>query len=432
MSEITLHKIDKIYSYEKVLDDVSFDVHRGERIGLIGRNGTGKTTLFKIITGREHPSGDIAKVIIRKGAVICSLDQIPDYDNALDVRSILEEPFLELLKMEKDLRKQEQGFSKLSGRDLEEKLEQYRKDQDRFDRMAGYQINEKIRWVTAGLKIPEDQMNRSFNSLSGGEKTRVVLASILLKEPDVLLLDEPTNHLDMDSVEWLEEFLRRFNGAALIISHDRYFLDRVINKILILKDGKIEKFNSNYSNYALEMKNRNTEAINEYNVIQKQIRKIEADLRKSIARNSKNHSAFMSGKIRDLSAELEELKHIRKPKSDKQIGLHFNTTSKTSKIVLRLENVSKGYDNGLVLKHIDMLITKHQKVAIIGPNGSGKSTLIKLMIGQLFPDLGHNVSSGRIYVGNGIKAGYLDQDLLFPDEWMAHWGTDRKGCRRMD
>ncbi|MCD4819006.1 MAG: ABC-F family ATP-binding cassette domain-containing protein [Candidatus Cloacimonetes bacterium] len=416
MSEINVNNISKIFSYEYVLNGVSFDISKGERVGLIGRNGTGKTTLFKIITGRERKSGDIGNVVIRKGAVISCLDQIPIYADEVTSWQILYKPFLKFDKIKKEMEILEKQMETASEQDLDTLVEKYKVVQNHFENTGGYEIETRIKWVCVGLKIPESLFNQSFNLLSGGEKTRITLASMLLKNPDVLLLDEPTNHLDMQSVEWLEGYLQKYEGAALIITHDRYFIDRVINKIFVLENGKVTKFNSNYSNYATEMKNRETTALNEQDKMQKEIRKIKMDLKKSIARNAKNHSAFMSAKIRDLTAELEDKKKSHKPQSSKNMGLWLTTIKKSSKIVLRMESICKSFGDNQVLNNLDFYVQKQEKVAIIGANGSGKSTLIRLMMEQVFSGTGLIADRGEVYVGVGIKIGYLDQELEFSDQ----------------
>ena len=413
MSEISVNNISKIFTYEYILEDVTFQVGKGERVGLIGRNGTGKTTLFNIITGREEKSGDLGSVVIRKGAKIGRLDQIPNYPTSTTTAMILHQPFQQLKSMQIELSKLEKRLE-IDFEDSE-LLEEYKQLQHKFDAEGGYEIETKIKWVCLGLKISTDLYEKSFELLSGGEKTRVTLAKILLSEPDVLLLDEPTNHLDMESVEWLENFLQKYTGAALIITHDRYFIDRAINKIIVLENGKVTKFNSNYTNYALELQNRAQAAMNEYSHLKKEISRKQKELRQSIARNAKNHSAFMSVKIRELTADLDNMKQISKPKNTKKMGLKINSISKSSKIVLRMEKVNKSYGQQLVLDQLDFYVEKAEKIAIVGANGCGKSTLIKLMMDQVNRADRFTAESGEVYVGAGIKVGYLDQELEFPN-----------------
>jgi ATPase subunit of ABC transporter with duplicated ATPase domains len=416
MSEIQVSNISKIFSYEYVLQNVSFDVHRGERIGLIGRNGSGKTTLFRLITGRERKSGDIGEIIIRRGATICCLDQIPEYPSGTTPQQILHQPFAQLMELGRRMQEMEARMA-ANPPHLDELLQEYTPLASEYEASGGYEFEDRIKWVCVGLDIAPELFDQPYDLLSGGEKTRVVLASLLLQNPDVLLLDEPTNHLDMPSVEWLEEYLKRFEGAVLIISHDRYFLDNAVNKILHLQDGSITKYNSNYTNFALGLKNREAQAWNEYSNVKKELRKLQADLRKSIARNAKNHSQFMSIKIRQLSAEIQEKKQQKQqPRDERVMGLQLQASRKSSKTVLRMQGVQKGFDGRSVLKNIDLLITKGEKVAIIGPNGAGKSTLIRLMMEQLFPGTGIQPDAGEVYVGEGIRAGYLDQELEFDDQ----------------
>ena len=413
MSEISVENISKIFTYEYILEDVSFQVGKGERVGLIGRNGTGKTTLFNIITGREDKSGDLGGVVIRKGAKIGRLDQIPDYPINTTPKMILHQPFEYLKKLQNELFQLEKEME--TDFDSSSLMEKYKNIQHQFDASGGYEIETKIKWVCLGLKISHDLLEMDFNNLSGGEKTRITLAKILLSEPDILLLDEPTNHLDMGSVEWLENFLQKFSGAALIITHDRYFIDKTINKMIVLENRKVTKFNTNYSNYAVEMKNRAKATMNEYSHLKKEVSRKQKELRQAIARNAKNHSAFMSVKVRELTADLENMKQITKPKSAQKMGLKINAISKSSKIVLRMENVKKSYDSNLVLNNLDFYVEKGEKIALVGANGCGKSTLIKLMMDQILKHDRFMAESGEVYVGAGIKVGYLDQELEFPN-----------------
>ncbi len=416
MSEISVVNLVKRYTADNVLDGVSFELSPGERVGLIGNNGAGKTTLFRIITGQEHPSGDSGSVIIRKGAKICCLDQLPTYSPKATAFQILRRPFRKLMALQEDIQNLETQLSKAEPADAPETLRRYGVMREEFEDNGGYEIDDRIKWVSLGLRIDDDLLHKPFEALSGGEGTRVALAEMLLQKPDAILLDEPTNHLDMQSVEWLEDSLRKFPGAALIVSHDRYFLDRVINRILVLENGKTRAYTCNYSNYRLEVETQKKAAYNEYNKVDKKIRRLKSDLRKSIARNQRSHSPFLATRNRELAKELANLQQIKKPKPARTIRLRFTTIKKSSRTVLRLTNVHKSYGPREVLGGLNLYVKHRDKLAVIGTNGCGKTTLIKLMLEQLSPGQGIHPDSGDVYVGEGIKAGYLDQTLSFPNE----------------
>jgi len=416
MSEISVVNLVKRYTVDNVLDGVSFDLSPGERVGLIGNNGAGKSTLFKILTGREQPSGDTSRVTTRKGAKVCCVDQLPSYSADMTALDILRQPFRRLIALEERIALLETKLSKTNPAEAPTMLHQYGLMREEFENDGGYEIGNKIKWVCLGLGIDADLLGKPFQALSGGERTRVALGEILLQKPDVMLLDEPTNHLDMQSVEWLEDSLRRYPGAALIVSHDRYFLDRVISRILVLENGRMAAFACNYSNYVLEVETRKKAAYNEYSKIDKEIRRLKSELRKNIARNQRNHSAFLSARNRELAKELQNLRKVQRPKSVRTINLRLSAMKKSSKTVLRLANVHKSYGPRKVLRGLDLYVKHRDKLAIIGGNGCGKTTLIKLILGQIGSGQGLQPDSGEVYVGEGIRAGYLDQTLAFPNQ----------------
>ena len=242
MIEISLNKAKRSFGFKNVLDGFDFEANTGDRIGLIGPNGCGKTTIFKIIAGEEKL--DFGTLSIRKGATLGLLSQIPPrVSDDLKVRDMLLKNFSKLFDIEKRMREYENSFATLSSKELDKALKGYGRLQDEFQTLGGYEINEKISKVCGGFKITDDMLERSFNALSGGEKTIVNLASLIIRNPDILLLDEPTNHLDIDTLEWFEKFLGNYKGTIIISSHDRYFLDKVVNKIVFVDKGKADVYN---------------------------------------------------------------------------------------------------------------------------------------------------------------------------------------------
>ncbi|WMT42488.1 ATP-binding cassette domain-containing protein [Paenibacillus sp. D2_2] len=276
--------IQKYYGAELVLSDVTFEIKEGEKVGLIGRNGSGKTTLMKMISGSDMP--DQGTLSIRKNARIGTLAQIPDYGNGETVYHVLQSAFQNLLDIKEEMQQLEAEMSSTdtaaNPSTLEALLRQYGHMQEEFESSGGYEIEASIDRVASGLGIPVEQYHRPFSTLSGGEKTKVGLAVILLQNPDILLLDEPTNHLDMEAIEWLEIYLGAYSGTAIITSHDRYFLDAVVAKIIEIEDGEAFTYHCNYSKYKEEKEARLLQQFAEYQEQQKKIQKMKESIKQLI------------------------------------------------------------------------------------------------------------------------------------------------------
>jgi ATP-binding cassette subfamily F protein 3 len=277
MIEIELNNIKKNYGLKNILDGVSFEVKTGEKIALIGENGSGKSTILKIISGRE--TSDYGNVSIRKGAEIGFLEQTysNEYEN-LNVREYLQKSFKKYFDMEINLIKLEE-LMKDSNQNIEDVIKNYGRIQEEYIAIGGYELEEKFKKTCSGFKFNEEFLNKKYNCLSGGEKTIVNLATILLKNPDILLLDEPTNHLDIETLEWLENFLIAYKGTVLLISHDRFFLDKVVNKIILLENGKTDIYFGNYSYFVEEDERRTLAEFEKYKNQQKQIEKMKESIK---------------------------------------------------------------------------------------------------------------------------------------------------------
>ena len=409
MVEITLKDIEKSFGVEQVLEGVSFEIKKGDRIGLIGKNGTGKTTIFKMIAGKESYESGI--LIASKGLSIGYLDQIPNYDGAYKVIDILNLAFESIFTLKNDMEALEKRMCTCNEDANKELLQKYGRIQLRYESLGGYSHQEKLNKVCSGLKITNDFKNKLFSKLSGGEKTKVILAKILIENPDVLLLDEPTNHLDIESVEWLEKFIDEYRGSVLIISHDRYFLDRVVTKIFEIHNKRINVYHGNYSYYVLEKKLKQDEMLQKYNSQQKKIDQMEDAIKrfKDWGKRADNPSMFK--KASSMQKRIEKMEKIDKPIIDsKKINLKFSNTGRTANKIIVVKGLYKSFDNNNILENIHFEVNFGQAVGIIGMNGSGKTTLLKCILGILPPD------RGEILLGSRAKIGYLEQVINFVND----------------
>jgi len=407
MIELSLNNIQMYYGANEVLTDVSFQLKSGERIGLIGKNGTGKTTLFKIISGKESPyAGD---VFFRKGSTVGYLDQIPVYKDAT-VQEVLNLGLGELNNINKELRLLEQKMADVS-EDYDKVLAKYGETQLRFEHLGGYEIEERMSKVIAGFKFDANFLDMDFELLSGGEKTKVMLAKLLLEEPSILLLDEPTNHLDIDTVEWLEGFLNDYKGSVVIISHDRYFLDSTVTRIMELINKKSVEFVGNYSYYVEEKERRLIQQIKEYEHQQKKIKSMEEAIKRFRDWGSRADNEFMFKKAKSMEKRIERMDKVDRPKTnEKKIKLAFDSGDRSGKEVVKAENVYKAFDAKEVLKDVNFKLFYTDKVALLGPNGTGKSTLFNMILEKFAPD------QGKVDVGASVSIGYLEQEITFEEE----------------
>jgi len=406
MIELALKNIEKYYGGNKVLDGITFEVHQGDRIGVLGRNGSGKTTIFKIISGMENYEG--GTLSIRKGATIGYLDQIPSYTEDYNVIDVLNEAFKELFTLKQEMQKLEIKMANATQKELDIIIKKYGKIQIEFESKNGYSIEEKLGKICTGLKIDEDFKERRFNSLSGGEKTTVILGKILLQNPDILLLDEPTNHLDIESVEWLEEFLREYSGTVMVISHDRYFLDSTVNKIIEIQRGTSDIYLGNYSYYVQEKERRLTEAYEEYKIQQKKINDMEEAIKRFKDWGARGDNGKMFKKAENMRKRIERMEKMEKPIIDnKGIDLEFSVDNRSGKDVIIIEGLEKSFDKTPLLENLDFQVKYGEKVGLIGKNGCGKTTLFNILLGRIQAD------QGSVKLGANVKIGYLEQNIKF-------------------
>lgn len=409
MIEIGVSNLAKLFGVDKIFENVTFDVKTKDKIGLVGRNGTGKTTLMKILAGYENfQSGQINK---RKGLVLGYLEQIPNYEDENTVSDVLNKAFQYLQDIKKQMEQLERTFDNLDGEELQSAIKKYSYLHDSYQIAGGYDTKEKLNKILQGLNVSDEMQKREFNTLSGGEKTRVILGKILLEEPDLLLLDEPSNHLDIKSVEWLEEYLKNYEGTIVMVSHDRYFLDRVSNKIIELEADGVQIYNGNYSRYVAEKELRFLQAMKEYESQQKNIKKIEDQIQRYRIWGEMRDSDKMYKRAKELEKRLEKIEKINKPIVDKKsANFQINGVSRSGKEVIKVININKTYNTKQLFSNIEFTLFYNDSMCILGENGTGKSTILKIIIDEIQSD------KGEVKIGSNVKIGYLPQEVSFDRE----------------
>ncbi len=406
MLEIVCNKVNKNFGNKEVLKDINFEIKTNEKIALIGQNGCGKTTLLKLIAKNDTPtSGDI---FVRKDASIGILTQQPNNEwNEQLVKDIIYSSLTDINILKEKLKQEEEKMLNSTDDKLNKCIEKYTKLQDEFIKIGGYEIDSKIAKIVAAFKV-ESLLDKKYKFLSGGEKTIINLITILVTEPDILLLDEPTNHLDIDMIEWLENFLRNLKKTVLIVSHDRYFLDKTVNKIILIDNKEAEIFHGNYSYYLEENERRLTQEFNAYKSQQKQIE----EMKKAIKRLKEfGRLAYPCGekffrRAASIEKRLEKIDIIEKPQNQKNINLQFNVEKRSGNDVLNCTNYSLTIDNKNLLVKTSFYLKYQERVCLMGKNGTGKSTFIKEIINR----------KDNIKLGSNLSIGYIPQDINFEDE----------------
>ena len=403
MIEIQVNDLVKSFEVGKnVLDGLTFQVDQGERVGLLGRNGAGKTTLFKILTGElDYDEGT---VVVGQGRRVGLISQIPVYPAGYTVEDVLRSAFARLQSLAEEMRALEARMA--AGESDPAILKRYGTLSERFEAFGGYDTDVAVNKIVSGLSIPDAQRGQLFDSLSGGEKTRVNLGRLILEDTDILLLDEPTNHLDLHATEWLEEYIRGFHGTVVTISHDRYFLDRTVTRVIEIQDGKAEFYSGNYSFYAVEKERRYQERMKQYEKEQAKIQQLEK------AAEQLRVWAFMGmdktyRRAISMEKRIERMRTTSKPTKARKMDARFSSAEFHGDEVLGIRNVSKSYGDKHLFEGISLKVEGGERIALIGDNGTGKSTLIKMIVGELYPD------DGRIKTGPQVKEAYLPQIVRF-------------------
>ena len=418
MIDVSVSSLVKSFEIGKnILDGLSFSVNTGERVGILGHNGCGKTTLFRILTGElDYDKGE---VMIAPGKRLGLISQIPVYPEGWTVEDVLRDAHRRLYDISRRI---DDLTRAMEHDDSGALLAEYDRLSEDFRRLGGYDMDVDRNRVANGLDIPAPMRAQPFASLSGGEKTRVNLARLILEDTDILLLDEPTNHLDLHATEWLEEYLLHFRGTVLVISHDRWFLDRVVQRSIEISDGKAEFYSGNYSFYVEERQRRFEEKLKKY---EKDQAKIEQLTR---AAEQMHLWAFMGAdklhkRAFSMEKRIEKLSQSEKPTERRKLNVKFKEREFNGDEVLAADNVSKGFGGRTLFSGVDLLVEGGERIALIGDNGTGKSTLVKLIIGEEPPDTGY------LALGPAVRTAYLPQMVSFSVDSRSMLDTMLYDCR---
>ena len=403
MIEIQVDRLVKSFEVgHNVLDGLTFQIDQGERVGLLGRNGAGKTTLFKILTGElDYDEG---QVTVAQGRRVGLISQIPVYPAGYTVEDVLRSAFARLHALAEEM---ESLAARMAAGESDERiLKRYGALSEKFEVFGGYDTDVAVNKIARGLSISDEMRRQLFDSLSGGEKTRVNLGRLILEDTDILLLDEPTNHLDLHATEWLEEYVRSFRGTVVTTSHDRYFLDRIVTRVIEIQDGKAEFYSGNYSFYAVEKERRFQERMKQYEKEQAKIQQLEKAAEQlrvwAFQGMDKTYRRAIS-----MEKRIERMRTTSKPTKARKMDARFSSAEFHGDEVLGLRSLSKSYGDKHLFDGISLKVEGGERIALIGDNGTGKSTLIKMIVGELYPD------DGRIRLGPQVRMAYLPQIIHF-------------------
>ncbi|MCL2372487.1 MAG: ATP-binding cassette domain-containing protein [Defluviitaleaceae bacterium] len=402
MIDISVYELNKYYGSNHVLRGVSFEIYKGEKVGLLGKNGSGKTTLFKVLAQDEaFESGHVSKA---SGKKVEFLAQIPVFGEEDMVEDILRSSFQEVFATQT-------AMQKIEGDPDPATLARYGKLMEEYERLGGYDVELKIEKICNGMNIGEAMRQSLFRLLSGGEKTRINLARILLRDCDILLLDEPTNHLDLVSMAWLEGFIRDFPGTVVTISHDRVFLDNTISRVIELEGGQANFYSGNYSFYVEEKHQRFLTQAEQYKQQQRKIEQLETAIKRQRVWAAINPSnTGLAKRALAMEKRIEQMEKVDKPATARKMTEDFNSGGYAAKEILSLDRVRKAYGSNILLRDASLSINRNDRIALIGANGCGKTTLLRLIMAQEAAD------SGVVKVSSNIKIAYMSQIITFPDD----------------
>ena len=391
--------ISKSFGSNEIIKDATFLVNEHEKVAIVGVNGAGKTTLLKILTGEE--SADSGSIILAKDAKLGYLRQINNVDSALSIIDELYTVIEPILNMEKRMSQMQEDMKHLTGSELEELYSSYTALTHSYELMDGYAAKSRVVGILKGLGFEEADFDRKINTLSGGQKTRVFLAKLLLEEPDIILLDEPTNHLDLRSIEWLESYLLNYKGAVVIVSHDRYFLDKIVSKVIDIENGNVQMYLGNYTDFSNKKQMLLDAKMKEYLNQQQEIKHQEAVITKLKQFNREKSIK----RAESRQKQLEKIERVEAPQTySENMRLSLDISKESGKDVLTVHNLSKSFDHKKLFWDINFEIKRGERVAIIGDNGTGKTTLLKIINGLLNPD------TGEVIYGSNVSVAYYDQE----------------------
>lgn len=407
MTVLSVNKIVKIFDGVKIIDGLSFSINKGDKLAIVGANGSGKTTLLKIIAGLEdRDEGDVVKP---NHLSLKYIDQKDDIDVNLSIREFCLSSFQELIEAEEELRLLEDKMHEMDSTspDYERLLKNYSNKSEEFERRGGYIYKSKVNGILAGLGFEHKELSMPIAKLSGGQLGRLKLAKSLIDEPDILLMDEPTNHLDIAAVEWLEGYLKQYSGSFIIVSHDRYFLDKVVNKCLELTKSSYYLFEGNYTSFKEKKEAALKARFKEYEKNRK-----ERERQEEIIKRFKGHGTeLLAKRAKSREKMLDRMEVIEDPREhEKKMSLSFEKQHRSGKEVLSVEGLQKSFGQLKVLKDVNFKIYAGERVGLIGFNGTGKTTLLKILMGEMRQD------AGRVDLGYRVVPAYYDQRLALENE----------------
>ena len=417
MIDIQVKNLTKFFVIgENLLEDLSFEVQEGERVAILGRNGCGKTTLLKILTGQMDY--DAGQVFVNPHKRMGLISQIPDFPLHFTVEDVLRSAFSAVLATRRKMEALEQAMAAGAS---EDQLREYDTLSDRFQAGGGYDMDVDTDKICNGLGITAQQRGQLFDSLSGGEKTRVNLARLLLEKTDILLLDEPTNHLDLRSVEWLEGYIKAFKGTVLVVSHDRYFLDQVAQRVIEIVDGRAEFYSGNYSFYMDEKQARFDLQLKQYEQEQAKLKQLGYTVERMKGWGINNRTLYR--RAMSIQHRMDRIRKTEKPKTQKTMHASFGEKDFSGDVVFEMKNVSKAFGDRTLFEQVELLVEGGERIALLGDNGTGKTTFIRCLLGE--EDCG-----GKIKFGPTVKWGYLPQVIRFahPERTLYDTMLYEKNC----
>lgn len=400
MVDIQVRNLTKFFVIgENLLDNLSFEIQEGERVAILGRNGCGKTTLFNILTGQmDYDSGE---VYVNPNKRLGLISQIPKFPAGYTVEDVLRTAYSGLMKVKSRMERLE---ADMAAGATAEQLREYDSLSNRFQSGGGYEMDVDVDKVCNGLGIPAEQRAQVFDSLSGGEKTRANLARLLLEKTDILLLDEPTNHLDLRSVEWLEGYIQNFRGTVLAISHDRYFIDQIAQRVIEIADGHAEFYSGNYSFYMDEKQARFDLQMKQYEQEQAKLKQLGYTVERMKGWGINNRTLYR--RAMSIQHRMDRIRKTERPKTERTMKASFGERDFSGDVVFKMKNVSKSFGDRTLFSDVNLLVEGGERIALLGDNGTGKSTFIKCLLGE-------EDCQGKIQFGPTVKWGYLPQIIHF-------------------